>query len=114
MHTCARHAAWDPRTPHARTTRARGVTTFLTRTLSHTREVHFQAFPQVVPHVFRKTDARLPGKGNSNSQRRVPLYGVRAFLFQEGRRKATWKREFEIPWRKAGLLTSGLGPVGCQ
>ena len=32
----------------------------------------------------------------------------------EGRYKATWKREFEILWRKAGLLISGLGLVGCQ
>jgi len=36
---------------------------------------------------------------------------------QEG--KATWKREFKLSWRKAGLLKpfrglSGLGPVGCQ
>ena len=24
----------------------------------------------------------------------------------EGRYKATWKREFKLPWRKAGLLKS--------
>ena len=33
--------------------------------------------------------------------------------------KATWKRGFNLPWRKAGLLISsrwlsGFGPVGCQ
>ena len=27
-------------------------------------------------------------------------------LDQEGRYKATWKREFKLPWRKAGLLIS--------
>ena len=47
----------------------------------------------------RKVDIRLPGKGN--------------------RYKATWKRDFKLPWRKAGLLKSsrwlsGFGPVGCQ
>ena len=36
-----------------------------------------------------------------------------------GRYKSTWKREFKIPWREAGLLKlsrwlSGFGPVGCQ
>ena len=38
---------------------------------------------------------------------------------QEGRCKATWKRECKLPWRKAGLLKpswwfSGFGPDGCQ
>jgi hypothetical protein len=28
------------------------------------------------------------------------------FLHMEGRYKATWKREFKLPWRKAGLLIS--------
>ena len=27
-------------------------------------------------------------------------------LFEEGRYKATWKREFKLPWRKAGPLKS--------
>jgi hypothetical protein len=40
-------------------------------------------------------------------------------LLEEGsafkrRYKATWKREFKVPWRKAGILISGLGPVLCQ
>ena len=38
---------------------------------------------------------------------------------KEGKYWATWKREFKIPWRKAGLLkssrwSSGFGSVGCQ
>ena len=27
-------------------------------------------------------------------------------VFEEGRYKATWKSEFKLPWRKAGLLIS--------
>jgi hypothetical protein len=39
----------------------------------------------------------------------VPLLCIKAahanvVLHLEGRYKATWKREFKLPWRKAGLL----------
>ena len=37
---------------------------------------------------------------------------------QEGRCKATWKREFKLPWREAGPPDhhddNRLGPLGCQ
>jgi hypothetical protein len=36
---------------------------------------------------FRKVDVSLPGKGNSNPH---------GFRVQEGRWKATWKREFRL------------------
>ena len=31
-------------------------------------------------------------------------------------RKATWKREFKLPWREAGppIYQNGFGPEGCQ
>ena len=31
---------------------------------------------------------------------------VRLFPVEEGRYQATWKREFKLQWRKAGLLIS--------
>ena len=31
---------------------------------------------------------------------------AKGFRVQGGRYKATWKREFKLPWRKAGLLKS--------
>ena len=39
----------------------------------------------------------------------VPLGGCAddeegVLIDKEGRYKATWKREFQLPWRKAGLL----------
>ena len=32
--------------------------------------------------------------------------GFGCWLRQEGRYKAIWKREFKLPWRRAGLLKS--------
>jgi len=49
----------------------------------------------------------------------VPVERVVLHLCSDGRYKATWKRGFKIPWRKAGPLKlsrwlSGFGPVGCR
>ena len=47
----------------------------------------------------RKVDIRLPGpEWTGHSSRLLEIL--------VGRCKATWKREFKLPWRKAGLLKS--------
>ena len=47
-----------------------------------------------------------------------PLSDHGVDLAYEGRCKATWKREFKLPWSEAGPPNhhddSGFGPVGCQ
>jgi len=68
-----------------------------------------------VVEMVKKPD-RLLHKTPEDWAREVALSSDEGIL--AGKCKATWKREFKLPWREAGLLNhhdaSGLGPVGCQ
>ena len=66
---------------------------------------------QLLDHVCHEARVKVLA-----SEVRVARSGL---YLQEGKCKATWKREFKLPWRKAGLLTStrrlsGFGTAGCQ
>ena len=58
----------------------------------------------------------LGDRGREVSNRLVKKAQLVPDLLEEGRYKATWKKEFKLPWRKAGPLKtfSGFEPVGCQ
>ena len=64
----------------------------------------------------------LGAGGAAREQAAVPLEQLQVLAAEpahEGRYKVIWKREFNPPWRKAGLLNSsrcvsGFGPGGCQ
>ena len=104
--------------------RLRG-TTFLFAGTVHTRseilreieDLHFLAVQVLIWQGLLGRKCMVAMVGSSCRFHVVMLLG--SWAVWEGRHKATWKRKFKLPWRKAGLLKScrwfsGPGPVGSQ